>query len=399
MFSFFKKKPAAVKPAMLAPVVLPASFAKSREHCAVGIAQYIHWITEVYGYLPEEIPPVIHRAKSVLVYVDCLIEKGHGRYVAGIAKGEFDPDLTADTLAQLGAEELHSIHADAVRWLQTHAADVTSDMYVVGADELKALDKRPAGPLCLSVVKQVVAMVSQDPSVHLVPDRASLKDERERIVHAHPSRDHIRVRQLEKTLADPVVAGLRLSLGWQTLKKDNTALQITGIRIGSRNHHPTDPKGIVYWLDTNHGPFLGYQDRLGWHIAVSARKPDEPPINVLTPGDVAFTVSAEKVDEAIRIARTDNIAFLAVALLDGYGLGKDINYLAFERQMKIDGLPGEVSTIYRIVAARDSSVWLAVLNDGNLMLAKPDMRSFDIVFTLNRAQIAKLHKRDHTRMH
>lgn len=397
MFGFLKKKPSVLKPTILAPVVLPASFAKTRENCLSGIGQYIHWITEVHGYLPEEIPPVIHRARSVLAYLDCLDDKGHGRYVAGIRTGEFDPDLTAEELAELGADELQSVHADAVHWLETHADAVTPEMYVVKTDELKALDKRSTGPLRQAAFKLVVALVSKDPSVSLVPDGANLKAERDRIVNGDAARDLIRLRQLEKNLSDPLIVGFRLALGWQTLKKDNALVQITGIRVGSRNHHPSDPKGIVYWIDSTFGPLLGYQDKLGSHLAVSVRKPGEPPIDALRPGDVAFSVSSEQVNEAIRLAKDDDIAFLAVALLDGHGLGKDITYMAFERQMKIEGLTSDPARIYRVVAASDSSVWLAIVTKGTALLAKPDLRTIDVVFHLLPARIEALRKESQRR--
>lgn len=390
MFGFLKKKPALAKPSILAPVVLPESCAKSHEHCSSGINQYIHWITEVYGYLLEEIPPVIHRANAVVNYLDCLSEKGHGRYVAGVANGEFNPDLTADTLAQLGAAELHAIHADAVHWLKTHAVDVAPEMYVVKSDALNALDKQSTGPLRSAALKKVVNLISQDRSVFLVPDGGSFKDERERIVNAHPTRDFIRVRQLEKMLSDPVVAGFRLAVGWRTLKRDNALVQISTVRPGSRNHHPSNPNGTVYMVESNLASLLGYEDRLGFHLAVSARKPGEPPINALIPGDVMFTASHEQVKDAIRWAKEDDIAFLAVALLNGYGLGKEISYLAFERETKLDGLRISAGRVYRLVAAKDSSTWLAIVGGGVAMLAEPEMQSTNIVFGLTQAQIEKI---------
>lgn len=397
MFSFLRKKPTA-GPIGAPPVLLPQSAVDSAgEHSVLlAVEHYAGFMTTKARYSLSALHPAVGQALALNHFLGTVIEQGYAAYLADLAKGERDGSIVADCLAAIGMDGLARTHASALAWLMENPRAFEANGTPTGPwPAIEALDRTMSSTVEKQTYLQFKAWFLGLPGVTVLPDK-DWREALQAVQAADPRNDLVRVQELEATLTDPVTVGLRLCLPLRAVDGSTALSRIRKLGIASRNHHPSDPKGLVYLASTAIGLFLGYRDALGFHLGLTdsakTASPDQPLTEALRPSRVLFSTTPEQVQTAITHARDNGAAFAAITLLDRMGLGKEIEYLAYRAGVGPGVLPGDGWASYHLVAAKDQSDWYFFLNDMGALISAPDPQNIKPVQQIFAKDLEKLRR-------
>jgi hypothetical protein len=391
VFGFLRKKSDPARSANFPAILLPQSAVDSKDDRAIleAVDHYASFMTTKAGYRGEDLAPAILSARSFDTFIGTLIEKGHSRYAVLLRKGEIDSAGIAACLTAIGADELLGTHAAVMDWLQKNPGKADETPYQFASPDLEALDKGVTVKLEKEAYRLFKSWFLALPIVSVQPDEI-WRAELQRIIDEDPRRGEIRVAELEKQLFDPLTVGLHLALGTHASKTLAELTCISNVSNGSHNYHPSDRNGLVYWVNTNMGPFIGYQDQLGVHLALSEPKPDTRATEALRPVRTVRTATTAEIKAAVDHAKRCDAAYAAVCLLDCLGLGKDIVHISYTALIKTGELAGKNVAIYRVTAASDKSKWFVLARPTAAFISAPNLDNIEAKHVLRAADLRTL---------
>lgn len=395
MFGFIRKKTPPTLVASYPTVIVPQSSVDSKNDHAIlqAIEQYVSFMTTKAGFRIEDLDPAVHMALGFNSYIGTVIEQGHGRYAVMVHNRGIDSKMVGNCLAAIGAQQLRDTHAAFILWLQKNGSLLGGAEYQIQSPDFETLDKAVSAKVEKEAYRLFKTWFTALPNVSIPPDNI-WREDLKRMVDDHPQRAEIRIKELETKLFDPLTVGLHLALGTDASKTAKDLTCVTGFRIASRNHHPSDRNGFVYWVSTNIGNFLGYQDQLGVHLALAesreTKKPDTPATGALRPVRTLWTATPTEIKAAIDHAKRSDAAFATVCLLDCIGRGKDIDYISYTSLIKTGQLAGKDVALYRVTAASDKSMWFVLLSDAAAFISAPNLGNIEAIHVLRTADLKTL---------
>lgn len=395
MFSFLRKKSHPTGPAIFPVILLPQSAVDSKDDHAIvqAVDHYASFMTTKAGYRAEDLDVAVHMARSFDVFIGTLVEKGHGRHAAMLRTGAVDPAVLTSCLTAIGAEELLKTHTAVVGWLTKNPGEAHETPYQIQSPDFDALDKGLTDKLEKEAYRLFKTWFLGLSTVRVHPDKI-WRAELQRIIDEDPRRGQIRVAELEKKLFDSLTVGLHLALGTHASKTSKDLTCITNVSSGTLGYHPSDHKGLIHWVNTNMGPFIGYQDHLGVHLAFGEakenRKPGTPATEALRPVRKVRTATPAEIKAAIDHAKRSDAAFAAICLLDCIGLGKDIDHMSYTGSITTGDFAGKDVAIYRVTAAVDKSKWFVLLSPVAAFISAPILDNIEAKHVLRAADLKTL---------